>query len=484
MEKRHKGLSAIHLTLMALGTVIGGSFFLGSAVAVRAAGPSVIISYILGGILVYFILFSLSEMTVADPDYGSFRTLAEKTFGPGLGFVTGWVYWTGLVLAISSEAVALSVFLRVWVPNIPLPVMGSTIIIIITALNLLGADKLSKLESSLVSIKLLAILGFILLGIMLIFGVIQGVPRIGTGALRQEPWFPAGIGGIAGSMLMVMFTYAGFEIISLAASETSNPHKTVPKAIAYTVISLVVLYIGAIVVLLPLLPISSFTQETSPMIQALTRWNLGWTGRVMDIVLIAAIFSTMLAAMFGLGRMIRSLANEGHAPQWLKDNKDIPYKGILFSGLAMLIGLFSGFILPKQVYIFLVSSGGFSLLFTYLVILVTHYKFRKKNGCPPEGNCQLPGYPYSSWIAIISLIVIILSMPLVPGQGYGLLAGVTLIILFVCLYLSKKYLAGNRNVTKGREPVEPLGRLNPQAQLETSEELTPEKSGTEEKNER
>ncbi|WP_202709807.1 amino acid permease [Sporosalibacterium faouarense] len=478
MEKHHKGLTAVQLAMMALGTVVGGSFFLGSAVAIRSAGPSVIISYIFGGFLVYFILFALSEMTVADPEPGSFRTYAERAFGTGLGFVVGWVYWTGIVLAMSSEAIAISVFLRSWLPGVSLPIMGSIIIIIITGLNLLGAEKLSKLESGLAAIKLLAIVGFIVLGVMLIFGIFFNGQKIGSGALSQETWFPGGFSGIAGSMLIVMFTYAGFEIIGLAASETDNPHNIVPKAISYTVISLVGLYVAAIIVLLPLIPTSVLTEERSPMVLALSRWNLGWAGGAMNAVLITAIFSTMLAAMFGLGRMIKSLADEGHGPTWLKDNKDIPYRGILFSGAAMLVGLFFGFVLPKQVYIFLVSSGGFSLLFTYLIILVTHKKFRKKSGCLPKGKCQLPGYPYTSWIAILSLIGIIVSMPLVPGQGYGLIAGIILILLYLSLYLVQKHFFKSKN--NKDKAIKEKNSLNskmfpvPRTIVETSEELTPE----------
>ncbi len=132
MKKKEKGLSAFNLMMMALGTVIGGSFFLGSTVAIKAAGPAVVISYILGGALVYIILFALSEMTVADAAPGSFRTFAERAYGRGLGFVTGWVYWTGIVFAMSSEAIALSVFLREWIPGISLPLMGAIIIIIVT----------------------------------------------------------------------------------------------------------------------------------------------------------------------------------------------------------------------------------------------------------------------------------------------------------------------------------------------------------------
>lgn len=428
--------------MMALGMVIGGSFFLGSSVAIKAAGPAIVLSYIFGGVLVYIILFALSEMTVADPAPGSFRTFAQRAFGPGVGFVTGWVYWTGIVLALSSEAIALSIFIRAWLPGVSLPLLGSVIIITVTLLNLLGADKLSRMESGLAFVKIAAIAGFIALGLMIIFGI--GMPKAGVGAVSAEPLFPSGIGGIAGSMLIVMFTYAGFEIIGLAASETGEPHKTVPRAIRYTVTALTGLYIVSIIVLLPLIPVSELTEEQSPFVLALSRWNIGWAGSVMSFVLMTAIFSTMLASMFGLGRMMRSLAEEGHAPSWLKDKHNIPRKGILFSGAAMLAGLFFGFILPKQVYVFLVSSGGFALLFTYLVIILTHYRFRKRSGCPPQGNCQLPLFPFTSWLGIISIMAIIISMPLVQGQQYGLFAGLALVLVYIILYQIKKRLKRNR----------------------------------------
>ncbi|HEY3425286.1 MAG TPA: amino acid permease, partial [Negativicutes bacterium] len=439
MKKKENKLSAWQLTMMALGTVIGGSFFLGSAVAIRAAGPAIIIAYVLGGALVYIILSALSEMTVADPAPGSFRTFATKAYGPAAGFIVGWVYWSGLVLAMSSEATAVSLFLQMWFPAISLPLLGSLVIIGVSLLNLLGADRLSKLESGLAAVKLLAIVGFILLSVALVGGFIPGKVSLGTSELMVESLFPAGIGGIAGSMLIVMFSYAGFEIIGLAASETSTPHKTVPRAIMYTVLSLVGLYVLAIAALVLLIPTNILTTGESPLVAALVRWKLDWAGSVMSIVLITAILSTMLAAMFGLGRMIRSLANEGYAPGWLKDVGDIPRRGILFSGVAMLMGLGLGLILPQQVYLFLVSSGGFALLFSYVVILATHYKLRKRTGCPPQGNCQLPGYPITSWLALISSVLIIASMPLIPGQGAGLLAGCILILFFFTIYFINKY---------------------------------------------
>lgn len=432
---KEKGLSAIALTMLALGTVVGGSFFFGSSIALKYAGPSVLISYILGGILVYFILFSLSEMTIGDPTPGSFRTYSERAFGPLVGFVVGWVYWTGMVLAMSSEAIAVSALLRIWIKNMSVPLLGTIIIVLVTIANLFGVDKLSKLESGLAIIKLLALVGFILISLGIVSKILPSTEVAGLNILKSQEFSPNGIFGIAGSMLIVIFTYAGFEIIGLAASETKNVHKTIPKAILYTVLSLVGLYTIGVTMILLLIPTSNLTSEVSPLVSALEYNGISWGSKTINFILITAILSTMLAAMFSIGRIIQSLSDVGYAPKWIKDKGNIPYRGIIFSGVSMMLALCMSVILPEELYIFLVSSGGFSLLFTYLIIVVTHYKFRKTNGCPPKGNCQLPGFPYLSWIIIASLLAIIFSMPLIEGQGKGLLAGVVLIIFYSLIYL-------------------------------------------------
>ncbi|HWQ80024.1 MAG TPA: amino acid permease [Anaerovoracaceae bacterium] len=448
MKKSQSGLSAWHLSMMAVGTVIGGSFFLGSSIAIEAAGPSILISYILGGVLIYFILYALSEMTVANPDAGSFRTFAAGAFGNGAGFVVGWIYWTGMVLAMSSEATAASILIREWYPNLPISAMASGIIIGVTLLNLLGADKLSRLESGLAALKLLAIASFIIIAVMLILGLFRETAPIGIGEVAREPLMPGGIRSIAGSMLIVIFAYAGFEIIGLAASETADPHKTVPRAINYTIIMLIFFYILSVSVMLPLIPTAELSEDVSPFVAALERWGMTWAGTAVNIILITAILSTMLAAMFGLGRMMRSLADEKQAPSWLIDKKDVPYRGIIFSGAAMLLGVGAGLLFPR-VYLFLISSGGFALLFTYTVILATHIRFRSKYGCPPKGKCQMPWFPYSSWSVLVIMILIILSMPFISGQTSGLVAGVCMTLFFtVCYFIQKRFPSKSGNAGK------------------------------------
>ena len=437
-EKGRKGLSAIGLTMMALGSVIGGSFFLGSAVAIKTAGPSIVLAYILGGILVYFILSALSEMTAQNPEKGSFRSFAEKAFGPGMGFMVGWIYWTGMVLAMSSEATAIAILVKKWFPGLSIPLYGGLVILVVTLLNLLGADKLSRLESGLAAIKLLTIVSFIALALLLILGLLPNRTPLGMGSLAGESFMPNGIKGLAGSLLIVMFSYAGFEIIGLATSETEQPEKNVPRAIRYTVFSLVGLYVVSICVLLPLVPTDSMGEDVSPMVAALLNGNIGGADRIINLVLITAILSTMLAAMFGLGRMLRSLAEDGLTPRWLKDKGEVPHRGILFSGLAMLISLGIGLLLPS-VYLFLISSGGFALLFTYAVIMASHIRLQHPAKAAAETKQVKPGKGRaSSWMVLFFLAAAIFSMPFAAGQEAGLFAGAVMLVVYGLAYFFLK----------------------------------------------
>lgn len=466
MEKQKQGLKAGHLVMLALGTVIGGSFFLGSSVAVNAAGPSIIFAFIFGGILVYYILYALSELTVAYPDCGSFRTFATKAFGERTGFVTGWIYWTGMVLALSSEATAAAILLRQWLPAVPLSVFGSLILIVVTLLNLLGADWLSRLESALSGIKLLTVVAFILIAVFLVFGLFAGRPGIGLGAVAQEPFAPGGITGLLGSMLIVLFTYCGFEVIGFAAPDVRDVEKTVPRAIRMTVFCLLGLYLLYIIFLLPLIPTAQLNENTSAIVASLSRHGINQAGTVIMAVVVTAIVSTMLATLFGLGRVMRSMVDGHQAPAWLRDRTDVAYRGILASGALALVCFWFGLLLP-QVFLFLLSSAGFATLFTYAVIMACHLRLRRRYGCPPSGKCQMPGFPYTSIFTLVSLIVAILSMPFVRGQTSGLIAGIVLVGFFELSYSFMKFFRSRNKRAVVLPPVK-----NPGLAAEFSEELT------------
>jgi L-asparagine transporter-like permease len=427
-------LSVWQLVMLALGSAVGGSFFLGTAITLQSAGPAALIAFVVGGLLIFLILRALSEMTVAKPTNGSFREYAENAFGPMASFVVGWVYWSGLVLALSSEATATALFARLWLPQVPVWLMSLVVILGVTALNFLSVRLFSVIESVMAAVKVLAIIAFVLIMLAVLAGLLPGRP---PGRLvRSEPFLPAGLGGLAGSMLVVLFSYAGFEVMGLAAPEARDPIHTVPRAVLLTVVLLVGLYMSGVAVMLPVLPISAVSRDVSPLVR--TFQVIGFSGLAagLNLIVTSASLSTMVAAMFGLGRMLQSLAEEGQAPAVFKrlTPAGTPRNAIVASAAGMLVGVVLAFLLPKGVYLFLASSGAFSLLFAYLMILGSQLVIRRKEGCRP-GVCQMPWYPYGTWLGIALVLLAMAAMPLVPGQGAGLLAGLGLLAVIAAAYL-------------------------------------------------
>lgn len=435
MQGNHAAkLSVWQLVMLALGSAVGGSFFLATSITLQSAGPGALISFVVGGLLIFLILRALSEMTVARPTHGSFREYAEQAFGPMASFVVGWVYWTGLVLALSSEATATALFARLWVPQVPVWMLSLGVIIGVTALNFLDVRLFAVIESAMAAIKLLAIVAFVVVMVLVIMGLLPGRPA--PGLVRSEPFLPGGLGGLAGSMLVVLFSYAGFEVLGLAAPDAKEPTRTVPKAVFLTVVLLVVLYMSGVAVMLPVLPIGAVRRDVSPLVQTFQAVGYYGLASVLNVIVMSASLSTMVAAMFGLGRMLQSLAEEGQAPAVFKrlTPAGAPRNAIVASAAGMLVGVVLAYLLPKGVYVFLVSSGAFSLLFAYLMILASQLVIRRKEGCRP-GLCQMPWYPYGTWIGIILALGAMVAMPLVPGQGAGLVAGLGLLVFFAGYYL-------------------------------------------------
>jgi len=431
--------------MLALGTVVGGSFFLGTGVIIRNAGSGALLAFAFGGLVIYLVLMALSELTVSRPTHGSFRQYAAIAFGPGASFVVGWLYWSGLVLALSSEGVAAAVFARLWLPAVPVWLIAGAVIIAVALLNLLDVRAFAIVESAMAAVKLLAVAAFILLGAALAARLLPlGTAPAAPAAI--SPFLPKGLGGLAGSMLLVLFAYAGFEVLGLAAPEAKDPHRTVPRAILLTVVSLVGLYVGVVAVVLLTLPPGGPQEEISPLVTILQVRGFPWLAAGLNLVVMTASLSTMLAAMYGLSRMIYSLAEEGQAPAFLGRlvPPGIPRNAIVVSSGGMMVGVVLAYLLPRSVYIFLVSSAGFALLFSYLVILASQLVIRRREGCKP-GACAMPFFPWGTWLGIVLIVGAIAGMPFVPGQGPGLIAGLGMLVIFVLAYL----------IVRRPEPVEP-----------------------------
>ena len=221
-------MSAFSLTMLALGSIMGAGMFLGAGLTIQLAGPSIIIAYAIMGILMYFNLSFLAELSLLDPEKGSFQAYTAKAFGQGAGFVIGWLYWISGILVMSSEATAAAIFSTVWFPGFPIWAFMLIYSVILTAVNLTDPRSFGKLESGLAIIKVIALAGFIFLALALVF-----MPRFGAAPgwrnLTTTPFFAHGLSGFAGSLLLVFYAYSGTSVVGLAISESNNPNALYPR---------------------------------------------------------------------------------------------------------------------------------------------------------------------------------------------------------------------------------------------------------------
>lgn len=370
-----KKMSGFSLTMMALGSIIGAGMFLGSGLTLQATGPSVLFAYILLGILMYFNLSFLAELSLFDPEKGSFQSYAAKAFGSGVGFVIGWLYWISGILVMSSEVTAAAIFFSIWLPTIPQWLFVLGLAGALTALNLLDARGFGKVESGLSIIKVIALIGFILLAASIAF-----TPWFGQAAglrhLTSAPLFPHSWGGFAGSLLLVFYAYSGTSVVGLAIDQSKNPQKTVPKVVLATSILVIGLYVLSIFLILLLNPWSIYNASISPFISALASYHLSFVLNIMNFVILTAALSAMNASMFGVSRMLYALAEKGEAPRFFThiNRKNVPIKALLFSNAFLLLIAILSYFIPNQLYLLVTGASGLLSLVNIFTITLSHWK--------------------------------------------------------------------------------------------------------------
>lgn len=425
--------------MLGLGGVIGAGIFLASGITISRAGPAVIVSYLIGAVIMYLIVSALAEMSVANPVAGSFRVYAGEALGPLFGLTAGWMYWTSGVLTMSSEVTAAAIFARWWLPGIPLWVLSLAFSLLITGLNFLDVRGFGRIEAFLSALKVVALAGFALAGAAFIFGFFPGRPAAGLGNLTAHGGFwPRGLIGALSAMLMVMFSYAGTSVIGLAAAEARDPGKTVPQGIRVIIGAVVILYLGAITAVLAILPWRALGAGVSPFTAALDALGARWAGGVMNFVVLSAALSSMNTAMYGVSRMLYSLARDGLAPSGLSrvNRRGIPLNAIAVSSLVLAGAAALAYLLPRQAFIYITSSSGFVSMFNWATIAATHLRYRPmlERRLPDGLEHRTFGFPWTSRLGLVLVVGVILTVPLAPGQWVGLALGSTLFIVLAGTY--------------------------------------------------
>lgn len=439
-----KGFNRNHLISMSLGNIIGSGLFLGSSTVILTAGPAAILAYLFGGLIMALEVMFITEMCVINPAPGAFRVHASEVFGPWIGFVNGWMFWCSGVLGMASEVAAAATFARFWFPSVPLWVFCVIFAVTMAGVNLNDLKGLSRIETYLASIKVIALVLFILFGILTLLGVIRLDSKLTNPFSSIKSFLPNGIGGVFASMIMVMFSFTGTGIIGLAIADTENPEKNAPAAISIINIIVIALYTLSILFIILLTPWNSFSSTESPFVQIMNRIKIPYSDSILNFIVLTAALSGLNSSMYSSSRMLNSLSREGQAPKlFLKNNKNgVPVYALGISSAALLFTAILSYFLPQKVFIILATSSGFLAMFNWLTISVTHYFYRKKTlrEKPEKLKYKAPGYPYTSFIEMALILAVFATSPLYPGQISGLVSGIVLLaVLILCYFVLKRY---------------------------------------------
>ncbi|MFH8799528.1 amino acid permease [Streptomyces sp. NPDC017936] len=442
----HAGLKNRHLSMIAIGGVIGAGLFVGSSSGIATAGPGILLSYALVGTLVVLVMRMLGEMSAANPTSGSFSAHADRALGPWAGFSIGWLYWFFWVVVLAVEATAGAAILESWVPAVPQWGWALIVMVVLTATNLVSVGSYGEFEFWFAGIKVVAIGAFIVVGGLAVFGVLPGADtdKAGIGNLIDHGGFlPHGAGSILTGVLLVVFSFMGSEIATLAAGESENPQRAVTKSTNSIIWRIAVFYLGSIFVVIALLPWNDPSiKEKGSYVAALDSLGIAHAGQIMNFIVLTSVLSCLNSGLYTASRMAFSLGERGDAPKAFArtTSRGVPMAAIIASVVFGFVAVFFNYKFPDSVFLFLVNSSGAVALFVWLVICFSQLRMRKiiQAEAPEKLVVRMWLYPYLTW-ATAALIVFVLGYMLTDTEHDGretvllslLVAALVLVIAFV-----------------------------------------------------
>lgn len=442
-KQGRKGFNRNHLIVMALGNIIGSGIFLGSGNVISLAGPAAVLSYALGGLIMILEVMFITEMSVINPAPGSFRVHASEVFGPWIGFVNGWMFWCSGVLGMASEVAAAAIFTSLWFPHIPLWIFCIVYAACMTAVNLKDARGLSRIESWLASTKVIALVIFVVFAFLTVTGLLPSVSATRLPVFQSAGSFmPEGFKGVLASMIMVMFSFTGTGIIGIAIADTESPEKNAPPAIYIITFTVVILYCLSILFITLLLPWNNMSASTSPFVAIMQNFGIPYGSGILNFIVLTAALSGLNSAMYSASRMLNSLSRDRQGPKmFLVINKNgVPVYALGLSSVVLLLTAVLSYLFPSKVFEILATSSGFTAMFNWLTISITHFFYRKKTLAerPEKLKYKVPAYPYSTLLAILLIITVFATSHLYPGQVSGLIGSIVLFSILVAAYLIMK----------------------------------------------
>ncbi|WP_410649143.1 amino acid permease [Amycolatopsis sp. cmx-4-54] len=410
------GFRRRHVTMLAISGAIGAGLFVGTGAGIKTAGPGILLSYVVAGLLMVLVMRMLGEMAAAEPSSGSFSVYAEKALGRWAGFTVGWLYWSLLVVVVAAEATAAAGIANGLLPQIPQWTWVLLFMAVLTVVNLFAVRSFGEFEFWFGAIKVTAVVGFLVLGTLAVFGILPGTSPVGLDNLTGHGGFlPNGLQGVLTGLLAVAFSFGGMELVTIAAAESDDPADSIRRTTRTVIVRLLLFYVGSVALMVLLLPWETASANTSPFVTILERIGVPSAALLMSFVVLTSLLSALNANLYGASRMVFSLADRGEAPRaMLKlSGAGVPRTAVLASVAFGFVAVLLNFLAPEHVLPFLLNAIGANILLVWIFIAISQLKLRRaadRDGTAADLPVRMWGFPWLSWVALIAMAGVLILM--------------------------------------------------------------------------
>lgn len=401
------------VTMLAIGGVIGSGLFVGSGTVIQLAGPGVLLCFVLAGVLTLLVMRMMAEMSAAFPSSGSFSEHAERAFGPWAGLTIGWLYWITLVVVLALEATAAAIIVVGWLPDVPQWSLVLLFMAVFTGINLTAVSRFGEFEFWFALLKVVAIVGFLALGVLAILGVLPGTGAAGlTNLVGGDGFLPNGWSGVLAGMVIALTGFGGLEVVTIAAAESADPPRAVAGAVHSALWRICLFYIGSMLVVVTLLPWNDSRVGESPFVATLEHIGVPAAGQIMSVVVLIALLSALNASTYAAARMIFSLSARGEAPRAITrlTRDGVPAFAVIVSSVFGFAAVVLNFLWPDTVFLFLLNAAGTAMLFVWTLVACSQLRLRGVIDRSGTNTVRMWGHPYLTWVALAAMVGLLVAM--------------------------------------------------------------------------
>jgi len=454
-----KGLKQRHLTMIAIGGVIGAGLFVGSGVVINETGPAAFLSYALAGVLIVMVMRMLGEMATADPQTGSFTEYARKALGGWAGFSAAWLNWYFWVIVVGFEAVAGAKILTFWF-DAPLWAMSLILMVLMTATNVFSVTSFGEFEFWFAGIKVATIIAFLALGTAFAFGLWPNKGMDFSNLTAHGGFLPHGVSSIVAAIVVVIFSMVGAEIATIAAAESDDPRRAIAKATNSVVVRILIFFVGSVFLLAVILPWNSTKVGASPYVSAIEAMGIPFADNIMNAVVLTAVLSCLNSGLYTASRMLFVLAGRREAPALMThvSRRGVPVVAILSSTVVGYLCVVAAAVSPDTVFLFLLNSSGAVILFVYLLIAISQVVLRRRT-TPDKLIVKMWLFPVLSIATIVAIVAVLVQMYLDEGVRPQLVLSLLVWAVMLGVYVIIRWRQGSADAVQPAKAKHKVNRV-------------------------